>query len=205
MGQPDSAVAAYRRLVDAPGYVNLLPEAYAIAPAWHRLAELYESKGMRTEALDAYAHFIARWKNADPELQPAVRKARRRMTALTASIGRAVHVPPACGEKIHSIVVGRLVRIEAAMGPMEWTRQDVKLRMGTMDELLKDPGDPPTCPTKWWPCCRVVQSWTTLPNKGAMMNCRPVLSTRNPLEQAVGRSDRRPEKDPWRRGRIAPA
>jgi serine/threonine protein kinase/tetratricopeptide (TPR) repeat protein len=85
MGQPDSAVVLYRRLVDAPGYVNLLPEAYAIAPAWHRLAALYESRGMRTEALDAYAHFTTRWRNADPELQPAVREARRRMAALAMS------------------------------------------------------------------------------------------------------------------------
>ena len=83
-GQPDSAVVVYRRLVDSPGYVNLLPEAYAIAPAWQRLAELYERRGMRSEALDAYAHFTTRWKNADPELQPAVREARRRMAALDA-------------------------------------------------------------------------------------------------------------------------
>jgi serine/threonine-protein kinase len=82
IGQLDSAMAAYRRLVDAPGYASLLPEAYGIAPAWHRLAELYEDRGMRTEALDAYAHFTSRWKDADPELQPAVRKARRRMAAL---------------------------------------------------------------------------------------------------------------------------
>ena len=82
-GQPDSAVSAYRRLVDAPGIGMLLPEAYAIAPAWRRLGELYETRGQRSEALDAYARFTARWKNADPQLQPAVREARRRMAALT--------------------------------------------------------------------------------------------------------------------------
>jgi tetratricopeptide (TPR) repeat protein len=81
--QADSAIAVYRELVYAPGIVNLFPEAYAIAPAWHRLADLYAARGQRAEALDAYAHFIARWKNADPELQPAVREARRRMAALT--------------------------------------------------------------------------------------------------------------------------
>jgi serine/threonine protein kinase/tetratricopeptide (TPR) repeat protein len=81
-GQPDSALAAYRRLVDAPGIWNLL-SAHAIAPAWRRLGELYEARGQRTEALDAHAQFAARWKNADPELQPAVREARQRITALT--------------------------------------------------------------------------------------------------------------------------
>jgi tetratricopeptide (TPR) repeat protein len=85
IGQPDSAVAAYRWLVDTPGYVSLGPEAYAVAPAWRRLAELYEDRGMRAEALEAYTHFTTRWKNADPELQPAVREARRRMAALTVS------------------------------------------------------------------------------------------------------------------------
>jgi hypothetical protein len=39
--------------------------------------------GQRKEALDAYAHFIARWKNTDSELQPAVREARRQMAALS--------------------------------------------------------------------------------------------------------------------------
>jgi eukaryotic-like serine/threonine-protein kinase len=85
MGQPDSAAVVYRRLLDVPGFDNLSPEAYAIAPAWRRLAGLYERRGMRAEALDAYAHFTARWKNADPELQPMVREARRRMAALAVS------------------------------------------------------------------------------------------------------------------------
>jgi tetratricopeptide (TPR) repeat protein len=78
--QADSAIA-----VDAPGIVNLFPEAYALAPAWHRLAQLYETRGQRAEALDAYSHFIARWKTADPALQPTVREARRRMAALAGS------------------------------------------------------------------------------------------------------------------------
>jgi len=82
MKQGDSAMVTYRQLLDAPGIVNLFPEAYAIAPAWHRLAELYETRGQRAKALDAYSHFVARWKNADPELQPTVREARQRMVAL---------------------------------------------------------------------------------------------------------------------------
>jgi tetratricopeptide (TPR) repeat protein/TolB-like protein len=83
VGQPDSALSAYRRLVDAPGIGSLLPEAYAIAAAWRRLGELYEARGQRAEALEAYARFTDRWKDADPELQPVVREARRRMAALT--------------------------------------------------------------------------------------------------------------------------
>jgi tetratricopeptide (TPR) repeat protein len=81
-GQPDSAVAAYRQLIDAPGYGSLQAGAYAFAPAWRRLGELYEERGRRGEALDAYGRFAALWKHADSSLQPAVGEVRQRMAAL---------------------------------------------------------------------------------------------------------------------------
>jgi tetratricopeptide (TPR) repeat protein len=82
VGQPDSALAAYRQLVDTPGYGSLLTGAYAFAPAWRRLGELYEERGQRGEAIDAYSRFAALWKHADPSLQPAVREVQQRMAAL---------------------------------------------------------------------------------------------------------------------------
>ncbi|HZN98848.1 MAG TPA: tetratricopeptide repeat protein [Gemmatimonadales bacterium] len=81
-GEPDSAMAAYRQLVDAPGYGSLEAASYAFAPAWRRLAELYEERGQRAEGIDAYGRFAALWKDADPSLQPAVREVRQRMAAL---------------------------------------------------------------------------------------------------------------------------
>jgi tetratricopeptide (TPR) repeat protein len=81
-GQPDSAVVMYRQLVDAPGYGSLQAASYALAPAWRRLGELYEERGQRAEALEAYGRFAALWKDADSSLQPAVREVRQRMAAL---------------------------------------------------------------------------------------------------------------------------
>ena len=44
-GQPDSALAAYRQLVDAPGYGSLQAASYAFAPAWRRLGSCTKSAG----------------------------------------------------------------------------------------------------------------------------------------------------------------
>jgi tetratricopeptide (TPR) repeat protein/tRNA A-37 threonylcarbamoyl transferase component Bud32 len=82
VGQPDSALAAYRQLVDTPGYGSIQAGSYAFAPAWRRLGELYEERGQRDEAIDAYGRFAALWKDADPSLQPAVREVRQRMAEL---------------------------------------------------------------------------------------------------------------------------
>ena len=49
-------------------------------PAAHeRLGQLYEAKGNTTKAVEHYQAFIDLWKNADPELQPRVAGARRRL------------------------------------------------------------------------------------------------------------------------------
>ena len=48
-----------------------------------RLAELYEAKGDTAKAVEQYRAFIDLWKNADPELQPRVAEARRRLAQLT--------------------------------------------------------------------------------------------------------------------------
>jgi hypothetical protein len=43
---------------------------------------LYEAKGDPAKAAESYRGFIELWKNADPELQPRVADARRRVSAL---------------------------------------------------------------------------------------------------------------------------
>jgi len=48
-----------------------------------RLAELYEAKGDTAKAVEQYRAFIELWKNADPDLQPRVTEAKRRLAQLT--------------------------------------------------------------------------------------------------------------------------
>ena len=46
------------------------------------IAKLYDSKGDADRAAQHYWWFIELWKNADPELQPRVAEARRRVAIL---------------------------------------------------------------------------------------------------------------------------
>jgi DNA-binding SARP family transcriptional activator len=50
-----------------------------------RLGQLYETMGDTTKAIDNYRAFIDLWKNADPELQPRVADAKRRLARLMQS------------------------------------------------------------------------------------------------------------------------
>jgi hypothetical protein len=66
----------------------------ADADGWHRprilfrLAELYEGRSDRARAANYYSQFADLWRGADPDLQPRVADARRRLAALTAETGR---------------------------------------------------------------------------------------------------------------------
>ena len=60
----------------------MFPDDTQLGPALKRLGELYEAKGNRAKAMERYTAFIALWKGADPELQPAVVQARQRLTNL---------------------------------------------------------------------------------------------------------------------------
>jgi tetratricopeptide (TPR) repeat protein len=83
LGMPDSAIAYYQRWADY-GEVGWLAGIYSIqAPiAYFRLAELYEAKGERAKAADFYGRFTELWREADPDLQPRVREAKRRLVRL---------------------------------------------------------------------------------------------------------------------------
>jgi eukaryotic-like serine/threonine-protein kinase len=48
-----------------------------------RLGQLYESMGNTDKAVENYRAFIELWKNADPDLQPRVADARKRLARLT--------------------------------------------------------------------------------------------------------------------------
>jgi hypothetical protein len=69
----------------------LLPElgaAYDAAGQPDSAAELLEQRGDRARAADYYSQFAELWRGADPDLQPRVAEARRRLAALTAEPGR---------------------------------------------------------------------------------------------------------------------
>ncbi len=84
-GMPDSALFYYQRWADAgewlwdAGIYNFWPPV-----AYFRLAELYQQKSDTARAMEFYGKFAELWKEADAELQPRVKEARRRMSELTA-------------------------------------------------------------------------------------------------------------------------
>ena len=83
-GQPDSAVTMFERYLETPYWQKYTPPMDPVrVPAIHeRLGQLYESKGQDEKAAEQYRAFIELWKNADPELQPRVAEARRRLAKL---------------------------------------------------------------------------------------------------------------------------
>lgn len=75
LGQPERAARYFRSL-----YYETVLHAFAR----YRLGEMYERLDRLDEARSAYATFVDAWAEADPELQPLVEDARRRLAALMA-------------------------------------------------------------------------------------------------------------------------
>jgi tetratricopeptide (TPR) repeat protein/tRNA A-37 threonylcarbamoyl transferase component Bud32 len=83
LDMPDSALAQYTLAVETPYSDGSLDDrANNEARAFRRLGVLYDQKGDKQKALDYYGRFVARWRDADPELQPQVKEAKARMAAL---------------------------------------------------------------------------------------------------------------------------
>ena len=82
---PDSAIASYERYLSTPFWVKYVPnlDPVRVPAIRERLGQLYEAKGNSDKAADNYRQFIELWKNSDPELQPRVAEARRRLAKLT--------------------------------------------------------------------------------------------------------------------------
>jgi tetratricopeptide (TPR) repeat protein len=78
-GQPDSAIAAYEKYLVSPMEDQLEIDAQYLAFSHKRLGELYDQRGDREKAALHLQKFIELWKNADPELQPQVVEAKRRL------------------------------------------------------------------------------------------------------------------------------
>jgi tetratricopeptide (TPR) repeat protein len=84
-GKSDSAVAMFERYLATPGWYKADPpmDPLRVPAIRERLGQLYESMGKTDKAVENYRAFIELWKNADPELQPRVADARRRLAKLT--------------------------------------------------------------------------------------------------------------------------
>jgi tetratricopeptide (TPR) repeat protein len=86
--EPDSAIAELEAFTDNHWYSRMDADANALAGVHKRLGELYDAKGDRERAISHLSTFVELWKNADPELQPAVADAKRRIKALSAGVSR---------------------------------------------------------------------------------------------------------------------
>jgi len=82
--QPDSAISAFTRYVTSTSIMNRFGnDGFFLAGSYKRLGELWEAKGDREKAAHYYTKFVDLWKNADPDLQPRVADARRRLARLS--------------------------------------------------------------------------------------------------------------------------
>jgi tetratricopeptide (TPR) repeat protein len=81
-GMQDSAIVAYERYLLTPVYHRLAYDRIYLAGVYERLGQLYEATRHRERARFYYGRFVELWKDADPELQPRVQSARRRIARL---------------------------------------------------------------------------------------------------------------------------
>ena len=73
----DEALGWFHSIAERAAY-----ELVYSAPSHLRQAEIYDRRGQRDLAVQHYRRFIELWREADPELQPAVAEARRRLAEL---------------------------------------------------------------------------------------------------------------------------
>jgi tetratricopeptide (TPR) repeat protein len=78
----DSVIASYERYIATPNFGKAYMDMLYLAGVQKRLGELYEAKGNREKAAAHYLAFVDLWKNADPELQPAVAAVKQRLAHL---------------------------------------------------------------------------------------------------------------------------
>ncbi len=80
-GNADSAIAYYRRVLDAPWHNPWLVGQHYYR-SYRRLGQLYEARGDTAEAVEYYSEFVDLWRDADDELQPQVEDIRARIAQL---------------------------------------------------------------------------------------------------------------------------
>jgi tetratricopeptide (TPR) repeat protein len=82
---PDSATFYFERYLATPFWNkwSLDMDPLRLPVIRERLGQLYESTGNTDKAVENYRAFVELWKNADPDLQPRVADARKRIARLT--------------------------------------------------------------------------------------------------------------------------
>jgi len=86
LGEPQRALDWYASF----GSGDMWYEAVYLAPVYLRTAEVLDERGDTDQALDKYRRFVARWRDAEPELQPRVEAARKRIVELMST---GTHLP----------------------------------------------------------------------------------------------------------------
>ena len=83
-GMADSALAQYEAYLKTPrgSRPRTGPDSDVPATTIEAVARMYEQRGDTARAVQAYGDFVEMWKRADPELQPRVAAARKRLEAL---------------------------------------------------------------------------------------------------------------------------
>ena len=82
LGLADSAIAVYERYLTARSLDRTVLDAFELAPALQRLAQLYEARGDLQRAAAALLRFAEQWRAADAGLRPRVRQAEHRAIVL---------------------------------------------------------------------------------------------------------------------------
>jgi len=86
-GQLDSALTTYERYLDATSIAQAFTDPGNLAVILERLGEMYDERGDWEKAAEYYARFVELWQEADPELQPRVEAAQRRLDEIFAQRG----------------------------------------------------------------------------------------------------------------------
>jgi tetratricopeptide (TPR) repeat protein len=83
-GMADSALAQYEAYLRTPqgARPRTGPDVDVPATTMEAVARMYEQRGDTSRAVQAYRDFVEIWKRADPELQPRVAAARKRIETL---------------------------------------------------------------------------------------------------------------------------
>ncbi|MEE9470453.1 MAG: tetratricopeptide repeat protein [Gemmatimonadota bacterium] len=86
-GERDSAIAVRERYLATSSFFRTFWDSTVLGPALERLGQLYDEAGDRQKAVEYYAKFVELWRDADPELQPRVEAAQRRIDEIFAETG----------------------------------------------------------------------------------------------------------------------
>jgi tetratricopeptide (TPR) repeat protein len=86
-GERDSAIVVRERYLAVSAFGRTFWDDTVLGPALERLGQLYDEAGDRKKAAEYYARFVELWRDADPELQPRVEAAQRRIDEIFAETG----------------------------------------------------------------------------------------------------------------------